>query len=79
MNEEKNFISMDELIEEAKAYQKILEKQCYIENDHIVINVNYEYSVSLERCSTPEAILGWVVQLSHKEWINRHLIGRSLS
>jgi hypothetical protein len=68
--------NMNELEKEYKEHIGTLEKQCYVDNDDIVINVADEYRVPLSSCPTQEAILGWVRQLTEKTWITVPLIRR---
>ena len=32
------------------------------------------YDVALNRCSTPESILGWVHHLSEKNWVSKKML-----
>lgn len=41
----------------------------YIEDDSIVLDIDYRYAIQLDRCSTPEAIFGWICHLSTKDWV----------
>ena len=45
-------------------------------DDEIVLNVpRRPYHIALERCNSPEKILGWTEHLGHKTWITKnHLI-----
>jgi hypothetical protein len=69
-------MSMDELEKQYKEHRRALEKQCYVDGEDIVINLADEYCVPLSRCSTPEAILGWVQHLAEKTWITVPVIER---
>ncbi|MEM1145199.1 MAG: hypothetical protein AAGI88_21685 [Pseudomonadota bacterium] len=53
-----------------------LEKQVYIADDHIVINVSYEYNIALSRCDTPEKLLHWVWHLTEKSWMTNEVMRR---
>lgn len=37
--------------------------------DHIVVNVEFEYNIPLKDCDTAEKILGWARHLSEKTWM----------
>ena len=41
----------------------------YIDNGAIVLDYVYPYRIELSRCNTPGKILGWVNQLSGKNWM----------
>ncbi|WP_404273573.1 hypothetical protein [Yersinia similis] len=43
-----------------------LQKQIYVDGDYITLNVDYPYHIPLSSCSTHEAILNHVIQLSEK-------------
>lgn len=53
-----------------------LDKQIYVIEDHIVINVNNEYNIPLIGCSTPLGILRWVRHLTEKTWMTNKLMRR---
>ena len=76
MDEGFRIMSLDDLQQEWEQEQEILAKQCYVEDDCIVIDVSHEYPIALRRCATPEAILGWVDHLSSKTWITNGVIRR---
>jgi hypothetical protein len=40
--------------------------------DHIVVNIEYEYNIPIKECNTPEKILGWARQLSEKNWMTNN-------
>lgn len=54
----------------------LLQKQVYIKEDHIVINVMYEYDIPIERCNTPDKLLAWMVHLCEKTWMNTAVLER---
>ena len=67
MEAENSSINVMELIRKRMAdYAKI-----YIDDGCIVLDYVYPYYISLDRCDTPEKILGWCEQLSHKTWITK--------
>ena len=37
--------------------------------DHIVVNIEYEYNIPIKDCNTPEKILSWARQLAEKTWM----------
>ena len=41
----------------------------YIEDGCIVLDYAYPYRIEMSRCNTPGKILGWVNQLSGKNWM----------
>ena len=53
-----------------------LQRQVYVAEDHVVINIEYEYSIALDRCDTPEKLLYWIWHLCEKTWITPEVIGR---
>lgn len=57
-------------------HEALLEKQVYISEGHIVINVCYEYNVPIERCNSPEKLLGWIVHLCEKTWMTTTVLER---
>ena len=61
-------------LEEYKKTQELLASQCYIDGDCLVLNVRYEYSITLDRLLTHEMILDWVLHLSGKNWFNMELM-----
>ncbi len=67
-------MSMGEFPEESEKRGEILAKQCYVEDDSIIINLGHEYPIALRRCATPEAILGWVDHLLDKTWMTTDVI-----
>lgn len=45
--------------------------------NHIVIFIpesNEEYDIYLDRCDTPEKVLGWVLQLLTKDWCTKTIL-----
>lgn len=52
------------------------DKQIEVKEDHIVINVVYEYNIPLNRCRNYTEILGWVLHLSEKTWVTSKLLRR---
>lgn len=41
-----------------------------IEN-HIVVDIMYEYNIPIKDCDTPEKILNWARQLAEKTWMTK--------
>jgi hypothetical protein len=70
------FMTIKDLEKAYKEDIEVLSKQCYMDGQDIVIDIADEYRVPLSRCSTPEAILGWVGQLTEKTWITVPVIRR---
>jgi hypothetical protein len=69
-------VDTDKLFEEVKARHEELARMVYVEEDHIVLNVHYEYNIALNRCDTHEKILGWCIHLCEKTWMTPELIRR---
>ncbi|WP_269635035.1 hypothetical protein [Salinivibrio proteolyticus] len=42
-----------DLYEKAVKEEEALQKQVFVADDHVVINVSYEYNIALSRCDTP--------------------------
>lgn len=55
-----------------------ISQKCYVEGDAIILRVRGggEYPVHFSRCSTPEALLGWVYHLGEKNWMTASLMRR---
>ena len=53
-----------------------LERQVYIEDNHVIINVEYEYDIALSRCDTNEKLMAWVVHLCEKTWMTKVVLRR---
>lgn len=49
-------------------------RQVYIDGSDVVLNVEYEYRIALDRCDTPATLLGWVLHLSSKTWMTPQLL-----
>ena len=64
------------VFEAAKKKEELLQEQVKIEDGHIVINVNYEYNIALNRVDTSEKILWWVIHLSEKTWMTTEILRR---
>jgi len=50
--------------------RKEVESKIYIEGNHLVINVSYEYDIYLSDCDTHEKILRWCLHLKDKNWVD---------
>ena len=72
-NHEVQVESIEELLgfDEAEA----LSKQCYIDDDYVVLDEG-RYQIRVNRCATPEAILGWVYHLGEKTWVTAPILRR---
>jgi hypothetical protein len=66
-------------ISDFKEGQKLLDSQCYIDGDYLVLNVRYEYDIALSRISSHADILDWVLHLSGKNWFSMELMQRFIS
>lgn len=64
--------TVNSIIEE----EKTLSEQVQIIEGHIVINVAYEYNISLDSCSTHQQILNWVWHLTEKTWMTQKVTRR---
>ena len=65
-----------ELFEEFKAHEEKMASQVFIADGHIVINVEYEYNIDLQRCNTPEKLLHWIWHLTEKTWMTNDVMRR---
>ena len=48
----------------------------YVANGHLILNIAYKYEIELSRLDTQEKILGWVIHLSEKNWMNLRYMHR---
>jgi len=62
----------DKIIED----DKLLAEQVKIVDGNIVINVAYEYPISLDRCRTADEVLEWVYDLTEKTWMTNEVMRR---
>lgn len=53
-----------------------LAEQVKIVDGHIVINIDYEYNISLDSCRTADAVLEWVHHLTKKTWMTNDVMER---
>ena len=65
-----------EIFEKVKQHEEKLNKQVSVEDNHIVINVTYEYNIELSRCDTAEKLLHWVWHLTEKTWMMNDVLRR---
>lgn len=72
----KGIYSMGDLRKKLNEHEELLKKQVYIEGGDLVINVDYEYVIALNRCDTLEKILGWATHLCEKTWMNLDVMER---
>ena len=68
--------SSEELFKKYKRRLEELERIVSIKDDHIVINVCYEYNIPLSSCKKHEQILGWVHHLCEKTWMTPEVLER---
>jgi len=75
MNEIKTMtqICADAFAERREKYDR-LSKLIYIVDGYLVIDVNYEYNIGLDRCDTYEKIVGWYLHLHDKPWMSDELM-----
>jgi hypothetical protein len=72
--DEPEVLSIKEMEERYIEYVQALDKLIHMDGEYIVMKLpegsaDDDYSVHLDRCSTAEAILGWVHSLSEKTWV----------
>ncbi len=63
-------------LNEIKKQEEKLQKQVYVKDDNIVINVEYEYNISKSSCDTPEKLLHWIWHLTEKTWMTNEVMRR---
>lgn len=63
-------MDMNGVAEAIVEHHEKMKKTVYIEDDHYVINVKYEYNIPRANCSTQEQLLGWVAHLTEKNWMS---------
>jgi hypothetical protein len=74
--------TLDEIHQMAKESREKNEKLVFVDDGHIVIDLNVlcnastTYDIPLEQCKTAEQILGWVWQLSEKTWLTNDVLRR---
>ena len=52
-------------------------RYCYIDDDIIIIqtpDIPCNYEIACSRANTPEKVLGWIMHLSDKRWMDTRLI-----
>lgn len=54
----------------------LLDRQCYIKGDYIVLNVRFPYDIELSRCTTYKKIIHWAWHLGHKNWVYPALLSK---
>ena len=64
------------LTEDFKEREDKLQQQVSVKEDHIVINVSYEYNIALSRCDTAAKLLHWVWHLTEKTWMTNDVMRR---
>ena len=69
------FVNIVDSLEQLEAVQR----QVYVQNNSIVLDVAYEYSIALSRCDTAEKLLSWVLHLQQKTWVNSLITERFVS
>ncbi len=53
-----------------------LDKQVYVKEGTIIVDVEYEYEIDFKDCRDYRQILRWVLQLSDKTWITAPVLER---
>ena len=74
INEVFEMKSLSDCMEEYRANQKKLDSKIYIEDDYIVLNIDYKYFIELDRCDTPNKLLHWIYHLLGKVWMTTELL-----
>lgn len=67
-------LNFSDTIDDFRRQAEELNKLITVKEDHLVINVHYEYNIPLARCRTHADILGWAFHLTEKTWITRELL-----
>lgn len=65
-----------DLRERVLAHNNKFKKLVYIEDGCIILNTTGEYCIELDRCNTPEKLLGWVQHLCEKTWMTTDILAR---
>ena len=68
-NESENIVDLSQVADATFKKIKKMGETVYVKEEHIVINVSYEYNIALSRCDSHEKILGWVIHLCEKKWM----------
>jgi hypothetical protein len=68
--------TIQQIFEIAEQQEAILARQCYFEDDCVVLNVEYPYAVELARLNTKAKILHWVRHLAGKNWATLEILMR---
>jgi len=66
----------DQIFEKYTKRLEELERIVSIQDDQIVINVCYEYNISLSGCKTHDQVLSWVNHLCDKTWMTPEVLQR---
>ncbi len=51
-------------------------KEVFLDGDAIILDVSGRYEIALDRCDTPERLLGWIVHLCEKTWMTNAAMRR---
>lgn len=68
--------SQEEIFQKDTKRIEELDRIVSIKDDHIIINVCYEYNISLSGCKTHEQILSQVHHLCEKTWMTPEVLER---
>lgn len=68
-------------VNEYLEHEKELSRIVTVDATHIVINIpgdhiDGEYEIPLSSCKTAEQVVGWIFQLSEKQWVTRDILRR---
>lgn len=62
--------------DDLKRREEELQRQVFVADGHIVINVSYEYNIALNRCDSAEKLLHWIWHLTEKTWMTNEVMRR---
>ncbi|MBT4296672.1 MAG: hypothetical protein HOD43_12805 [Candidatus Marinimicrobia bacterium] len=68
--------SMEALFSAWSAEQQELDRIVSVKEGHVVINVGYEYSISLGTISSEKDVLDWAHHLCEKTWMTIPVLRR---
>ena len=54
-------------------------KGIYIDDRYLVLNIQYEYLIELNRINTPTKAYQWIIHLLEKNWITREMLARMVA
>lgn len=69
-------MNFKDLKEQVLAHHNHMKQQVFIDDTLVVFTVAGEYCIELNRCDTPEKLLGWVHRLCEKAWVTPQILAR---